>query len=157
MPVVNGGRHRTARSCKVIKQTQEEWQLRGIYAPLVHGEDVAAAGCLDQPIGVRDTFRDTLGRDQLADVIFRHQSSEIFRPQMSVDCHLLGELARQFEDHVLFGCGDRLFLDQSPFGKTVHDLAEEPSGRPGVEELDVALRLRTGAPLLASSVGRRSA
>ena len=40
---------------------------------------------------------------------------------------------------------------------TVHDLAEEPSGRPGVEELDVALRLRTGAPLLASSVGRRSA
>ncbi|CAM3878107.1 YifB family Mg chelatase-like AAA ATPase [Nocardioides marinus] len=40
---------------------------------------------------------------------------------------------------------------------TVHDLAPEPSGRPGVDELDVALRLRTGAPLLATSLGRRSA
>ena len=40
---------------------------------------------------------------------------------------------------------------------TVHDLAPEPSGRPGVEELDVALRLRTGAPLLATSLHRRSA
>ncbi len=39
---------------------------------------------------------------------------------------------------------------------TVHDLAPDPSGRPGGEELDLALRLRTGAPLLAAST-RRSA
>ncbi|MAY96851.1 MAG: magnesium chelatase [Nocardioides sp.] len=40
---------------------------------------------------------------------------------------------------------------------TVHDLAPDPTGRPGVDELDVAMRLRTGLPLLATTVERRSA
>lgn len=38
---------------------------------------------------------------------------------------------------------------------TVHDLDADSSGPPGVDALDVAVRLRTGVPLLASSLQRR--
>ena len=89
-PIVDGRRHGTITLRQMIEQAEEEGQFTRVDPPFVHGEDVAPAGRLDQPVRIRHAFRDALGRHQFAHIVMRDQFRQVFGTKVGVNGQAIG-------------------------------------------------------------------
>ena len=72
----------------MIEQPKEERQVVGLDPPFVHGQDESPLRRFEQPVRIRDPFRNALERNQPTDIVMSDQLREILGTQMGIDGHL---------------------------------------------------------------------